>query len=207
MPADHAWFGFSGHSLLHSIIAVRARSFLIAWWPGEGETGGITPDIIGGHDATILGASFDGGAVGQAFSFDGASYLGVSSSDDLKFSGPFTIEAWVKCNSIGDNNTIIAKGPDYDTAGDWALAISESGTLRVHAMVNGNWYCPDCNTSLTPGTWNHVAMVYDGSRLAAGGTKHHAELLAPFGLDASDPAFWDRGLGVISGFVDELEKF
>ena len=42
--------------------------------------------------------------------------------------------------------------------------------------------------------------------LKAGGVKRHKELLAPFGLDASDPAFWDRGLGVISGFVDELEK-
>jgi oligoendopeptidase F len=31
-------------------------------------------------------------------------------------------------------------------------------------------------------------------------------LLAPFGLDASDPAFWTRGLDVISGFIDELEK-
>jgi oligoendopeptidase F len=41
--------------------------------------------------------------------------------------------------------------------------------------------------------------------LKAGGVKRHKELLAPFGLDASDPAFWDRGLSVISGFVDELE--
>ncbi len=42
--------------------------------------------------------------------------------------------------------------------------------------------------------------------LRAGGVKRHKELLAPFALDASDPAFWDKGLGVISGFVDELEK-
>jgi len=42
--------------------------------------------------------------------------------------------------------------------------------------------------------------------LKAGGVKRHKELLAPFGLDASDPAFWDKGLGVISGFVDELEN-
>jgi len=41
--------------------------------------------------------------------------------------------------------------------------------------------------------------------LRAGGTKRHKELLAPFGLDASDPAFWRRGLDVISGFIDELE--
>ena len=35
--------------------------------------------------------------------------------------------------------------------------------------------------------------------------KDHKELLAPFGLDASDPAFWDKGLSVISGMIDELE--
>ncbi len=41
--------------------------------------------------------------------------------------------------------------------------------------------------------------------LAAGGTKHHSELLAPFGLDASDPAFWQGGLGVIERMIAELE--
>jgi oligoendopeptidase F len=41
--------------------------------------------------------------------------------------------------------------------------------------------------------------------LRAGGSKHHGALLAPFGLDASDPTFWDKGLGVIGGFIDELE--
>ena len=42
--------------------------------------------------------------------------------------------------------------------------------------------------------------------LRAGGSKHHSELLAPFGLDASDPDFWGRGLAVISGLIDELEE-
>jgi oligoendopeptidase F len=41
--------------------------------------------------------------------------------------------------------------------------------------------------------------------LAAGGSKHHAELLAPFGLDAHDPAFWNGGLGVIERMIEELE--
>jgi oligoendopeptidase F len=42
--------------------------------------------------------------------------------------------------------------------------------------------------------------------LRAGGTKRHKELLAPFGLNAADPAFWTKGLDVISGFIDELER-
>ena len=41
--------------------------------------------------------------------------------------------------------------------------------------------------------------------LAAGGTKHHTELLGPFGLDARDPKFWDGGLGVIANLIGELE--
>jgi len=41
--------------------------------------------------------------------------------------------------------------------------------------------------------------------LSAGGTKHHTELLAPFGLDARDPAFWQNGLAVIERMIGELE--
>jgi oligoendopeptidase F len=41
--------------------------------------------------------------------------------------------------------------------------------------------------------------------LAAGGTKTHSELLAPFGLDARDPTFWQGGLNVIDGMITELE--
>ncbi len=62
---------------------------------------------------------------------------------------------------------------------------------------------------------NSLYAVYQGgapdfaekyrSMLAAGGTLRHKDLLAPFGLDASDPAFWGKGLDVVTGFIDELE--
>ncbi|MFS8144836.1 M3 family oligoendopeptidase [Rhizobium sp. BR 249] len=41
--------------------------------------------------------------------------------------------------------------------------------------------------------------------LKAGGTKHHSELLKPFGLDATNPSFWSQGLSMIEGLIDELE--
>ncbi|HSM19965.1 MAG TPA: M3 family oligoendopeptidase [Hyphomicrobiales bacterium] len=41
--------------------------------------------------------------------------------------------------------------------------------------------------------------------LRAGGSKHHSELLAPFGLNAADPGFWQMGLSVIERMIDELE--
>ena len=62
---------------------------------------------------------------------------------------------------------------------------------------------------------NSLYGVYEGSRegfaerylamLAAGGTKHHSELLAPFGLNARDPAFWQIGLSLIERMIGELE--
>ncbi|MGA7789033.1 MAG: oligoendopeptidase F, partial [Xanthobacteraceae bacterium] len=42
--------------------------------------------------------------------------------------------------------------------------------------------------------------------LSAGGTKNYSELLAPFGLDARDPAFWQGGLSVIDRLIGELEN-
>jgi oligoendopeptidase F len=63
---------------------------------------------------------------------------------------------------------------------------------------------------------NSLYAVYQGAdagfaqkyleMLRAGGSKRHGELLAPFGLDARDKAFWAKGLGVVSGMIDELEK-
>src|SRR5215470_13856344 len=62
---------------------------------------------------------------------------------------------------------------------------------------------------------NSLYAVYQGAEqgfaqkyldmLRAGGSKHHAELLAPFGLDARDKTFWAKGLGVVSAMIDELE--
>ncbi|MBT5351152.1 MAG: oligoendopeptidase F, partial [Rhodospirillales bacterium] len=62
---------------------------------------------------------------------------------------------------------------------------------------------------------NSLYDVFDGGHpgfqakyldmLKAGGTLRHKELLAPFGLDASDPQFWGRGLSVISRMIDDLE--
>jgi oligoendopeptidase F len=42
--------------------------------------------------------------------------------------------------------------------------------------------------------------------LRAGGSKHHSELLAPFGLDATQPEFWNKGLKVLEDMINELEE-
>ena len=89
----------------------------------------------------------------------------------------------------------------------WAAALPRP---RAILMVSAHWE----SAPLTIGaTDDGVPLVYDFggfaerylAMLAAGGTKHYSELLKPFGLDAKDPQFWNGGLSVISGMIDELE--
>jgi oligoendopeptidase F len=66
----------------------------------------------------------------------------------------------------------------------------------------------DCLVNSLYAVYEHAAEGFADrylAMLAAGGTKHYSELLKPFGLDAKDPKFWDGGLSVISGMIDELE--
>lgn len=73
----------------------------------------------------------------------------------------------------------------------------------VYAYAFGDGLVNALYSVYAEGTEGFEEKYFD--MLKAGGSKHHKELLAPFGLDASDPKFWDKGLSMISGFIDELE--
>ena len=73
----------------------------------------------------------------------------------------------------------------------------------VYAYAFGDGLVNALYAVYADGTPGFEEMYFD--MLKAGGSKHHKELLAPFGLDASDPQFWDKGLSMIAGFIDELE--
>jgi len=73
----------------------------------------------------------------------------------------------------------------------------------VYAYAFGDGLVNALYAAYADGLPDFEAKYFD--MLRAGGSKHHKELLAPFGLDLSDPAFWDKGLDMIAGFIDELE--
>jgi oligoendopeptidase F len=67
----------------------------------------------------------------------------------------------------------------------------------------------DCLVNSLYAVYERAAAGFAGrylDMLAAGGTKHHSELLKPFGLDARDKTFWQGGLSVIEGMIGELER-
>ena len=106
----------------------------------------------------------------------------------------------IQGESLGDG---VALGPGYETFWTYIPHFIHS-PFYVYAYAFG-----DCLVNSLYARYRESAHGFQEkyfAMLKAGGSKHHSELLKPFGLDASDPKFWDKGLSVISGMIDELEK-
>jgi oligoendopeptidase F len=105
----------------------------------------------------------------------------------------------VQADSLGP---AIRLGPGYETF--WAyIPHFIHSPFYVYAYAFG-----DCLVNSLYGVYQKASDGFAErylEMLSAGGTKHHSELLAPFGLDARDPAFWQIGLGMIEGLIVELE--
>ncbi|PKR89302.1 oligoendopeptidase F [Pleomorphomonas diazotrophica] len=110
-------------------------------------------------------------------------------------------EAWlsVQGESLGPAITF---GPGYETF--WAyIPHFIHSPFYVYAYAFG-----DCLVNSLYAVFETAEAGFQDkyfAMLEAGGTKHHKELLQPFGLDASDPAFWQMGLSVIERMIGELE--
>jgi len=106
----------------------------------------------------------------------------------------------VQAESLGD---AIEFGPGYEVF--WAyIPHFIHSPFYVYAYAFG-----DCLVNSLYARYQESSAGFQDryfEMLKAGGTKHHSDLLKPFGLNASDPAFWQQGLSVISGMIDELEK-
>jgi oligoendopeptidase F len=119
---------------------------------------------------------------------------GELTSDQL---GEFWLE--VQAESLGP---AIRLGEGYETFWTYIPHFIHS-PFYVYAYAFG-----DCLVNSLYAVYQNAESGFQEkyfAMLRAGGTKHHSELLAPFGLDASDPGFWAKGLSVIAGLIDELE--
>ncbi len=120
-------------------------------------------------------------------------------------SGELTAEAlcelWmsVQAESLGPS---IRLGPGYETFWTYVPHFIHS-PFYVYAYAFG-----DCLVNSLYGVYRQADPGFVDryfALLSAGGTKPYSALLAPFGLDAGDPDFWQIGLSMIEGMIAELE--
>jgi len=132
---------------------------LISWFRAEGNA----DDAQELSDGTLLnGATFAGGKVGQAFSFDGVNdYVRIPDSPALRPTN-VTLEAWINFSASPTGTRMIFNKPFGNSNLDSYQIFYESGQLQALISDNGG-LGPRLRFTLTPvlGTWYHVAYTFD----------------------------------------------
>lgn len=106
------------------------------------------------------------GKAGYALQFDGANYVNITSLPEVI--DAITIEAWIKPNSLSEDDAIVMKPhiSDAQPKSMYALKIGKTDSLRFSVTIKGNNYFIDSpDNSLKTDEWQHVAGVYDGAKI------------------------------------------
>jgi len=130
----------------------------VLYLPFNNGTGGQVYDGSGmGNHGTIDGARWTGGRFGSALSFftykDNTDTVSIPSSESLNFTGPFSIEAWIKLSGGEGYPTIIEKTSSTD---GFELELEDDGTLKFWV----EWAKAFSTVSVTDGKWHHVVAIY-----------------------------------------------
>lgn len=181
--------------------------------PGEDWTCSVTPD-----DGTLLGTPGEATVTVEqgCFSFEGdglASQAIVPDAADLRLgSGSFTVEAWVKADSLpgSDDAAIVSKRLTGSDNG-WYFAVDASGTPFFQVSIGANPRL-DATEDLSIGAWHHVAVVYDsgssqGTFFVDGAPSGSAALPQPNGAATADLYIGNDGAlsgRVWDGLIDDV---
>ena len=140
-------------------------SGLVGAWSFDEGNGTVVEDRSGaGNDGTVSGASWTtAGRHGGALDFDGVDdWVTVADAPSLDLTGPMTLQAWVKPDTLGTWDSIVMKEAPGDLS--YALYATSSSTSRVpggwlgSSSVWGPWLLPTT-------AWSHVTFTYDGAVL------------------------------------------
>ncbi len=138
-----------------------APNGLVSWYKAEGNA----LDSNSGFNGTLQnGATYAGGKVGQAFSFDGNDdKVFVPHNASLNVAN-VTLEAWVFPAAFGGQGSIINKRTAVNNAG-YGLEPTAGGNLTFFIYIGGNLFFVTSPSPMLLNTWSHVAGTFDGSVL------------------------------------------
>ncbi|MDE1941399.1 MAG: LamG domain-containing protein, partial [Patescibacteria group bacterium] len=145
---------------------------LVGWWKLDEGSGTTASDSSGsGNTGTIQGnANWVSGAIGGAFSFDGATSMNIGTASSLDFTNAFTFSFWIKTGSVGTIQTIFTRGLPYSVPGKEQYDItldqySDPGTIALrYGNTTTIGSIETAYHSIPTGAWTHVAATYDGSQ-------------------------------------------
>ncbi|MBK7393685.1 MAG: VCBS repeat-containing protein [Chloracidobacterium sp.] len=192
-------------------------SGMVAWYQAENNAN----DIAGGYNGTLQnGTTFAAGKVGQAFSLDGTN--DNVNIGDVDLPSTFSIDAWINPDTLSGVKFILSK--DDGVARSYYVYVDASGSLYASVRNTGGQFTQYGTEAgvITTGSWQHIAVTYDGSGGAdqkmkfyvngvsaaaasaggydSGGTPENNAVSATIG------SFGD-GSSLFDGLIDEVEIF
>ncbi len=132
----------------------------IAAYPFDENAGTVAKDIVGGHNATLVGgASWTAGRTGSALATNGSGQFADTGAALLNTEGSYSAAAWVRFNAVGDGfQTVVSQdGGDHSafylqySGADHKLAFSFVGTRAL------------APSTVEPNRWYHLVGVRDAS--------------------------------------------
>lgn len=144
------------------VASVPLPAGAVSWWPAGGNAQDALP---AGNNGVWTGTSnYGAGEMGQGFTFDGNSKVGVSNAPSLNPTNSLTVEAWINeaVNPNARRDLISKDGAISDR--QYFLTISGTNdTFRAYVSTTNGLFYIDGQTAVDSATWYHVAMTYNAA--------------------------------------------
>lgn len=157
-----------------TVNAISPRLATVNHWPLDETTSGSVADVVAGDDGVNWGAAIDQpGMIGKSYYFDGTAYLEVPGAN-MVFTGPITVEAWVKFADVNGQQAIFTKadviycgqscgGFELGKLADGAIGFKFSDGI-LSTGNSGNWDAVNTvRSNWNAGRWYHIAATWDGT--------------------------------------------
>lgn len=135
---------------------------MVSWWPAEGNA----TDVQDGNHGTFLGTpAFTSGTVGQAFDFDGASYVSIPDAANLSITGDITIDAWVRPTANNSFMHVVSKRDNDNSNVTYEFFRNDNGTMGFASRLSNTNTFANSTSTVPLDTWSHVAVVISGTNI------------------------------------------
>src|SRR6266404_3948436 len=211
---DHALTGAEVLRIYNAACTGKCRSCasapggMISWWKAEANTN----DSEDNNNGTFSGTpAFSAGEVGQAFSFDGNSYVRVPDNTNLHFSSQFTLDAWVYPTDLSGAPIIFSKfgGSNFS----YELHLQSGGGVRSNISGDGTTYDSLISDPgvVSTNSWAHVTTTFNAGdwRIYVNGVEVASKTSTVTSIypGTSDLLIGSDTSNFFKGLIDEAEVF
>ena len=150
---------------------------MVGYWPFDGRD--VTDKVYdrsgNNNNGTYVGAPTStakvAGRIGQALDFGPTvGYVGVQPSVSINNLAQFTVSAWIKPRSAGENNLSHVFSKGFNSSGGYLLRIDGLNRFAINIQFDGGTnlaFVTNFDTSTFYNEWHHIVMNWDGTNTAS----------------------------------------